>query len=409
MTNNIALTGIIWLYSDFITPQIYLFMLELIKGVVIMKIKRLERVDYQVSIITAIIVCISFFCVYIVNYKITHDDMIHSLKDRSNTIYNYVENYLDKDTFNLDFNLDMQSDAYKQMKEKLEDVRAATNVLYLYTAKVTSEGDYIYLVDGLPTSNDDFRYPGDKIEEEIIPELQLALANKTILPDQIKNTAWGSIFISYYPIHENGKVVGVLGIEFDASHQYTSFQKIRTITPLIAIVTSIIAMVIAVFLFRRISNPRFKDMANTDYLTNLHNRNAFEIDFKNLSLHKESVGIIVTDLNNLKIINDDLGHRIGDEYIKKIAYIIEKNVQNNPVYRYGGDEFIVLIRHSSSKQIKTIINAIYQEIKKQNDKKLSVSIGYAIYDPSCDWDLKDTFKRADNNMYDNKKIIKEKK
>ena len=52
-----------------------------------MKFKRLDRVDYQVSIITIIIVCASFFCVYIFNYKITHDDMIYSLKERSNTIY----------------------------------------------------------------------------------------------------------------------------------------------------------------------------------------------------------------------------------------------------------------------------------------------------------------------------------
>lgn len=41
-------------------------------------------------------------------------------------------------------------------------------------------------------------------------------------------------------------------------------------------------------------------MANTDYLTNLHNRNAFEIDFENLSTHKHNTGIIITDLNDLK-------------------------------------------------------------------------------------------------------------
>ena len=104
----------------------------------------------------------------------------------------------------------------------------------------------------------------------------------------------------YYPIHDEGKVVGVLGIEFDASHQFEAFKQIRIITPLIAIMASLIATIIAVLSFRRISNPRFKDMANTDYLTNLHNRNAFEIDFENLSTHKHNTGIIITDLNDLK-------------------------------------------------------------------------------------------------------------
>lgn len=69
--------------------------------------------------------------------------MIYSLKERSNTIYHYVENYLDKDTFNHNFSLDMKNDTYKQIKQKLEDVKNATNVLYLYTAKMTDEGEYI--------------------------------------------------------------------------------------------------------------------------------------------------------------------------------------------------------------------------------------------------------------------------
>ena len=89
--------------------------------------------------------------------------MIYSLKERSNTIYHYVENYLDKDTFNHNFSLDMKNDTYKQIKQKLEDVKNATNVLYLYTAKMTDEGEYIYLIDGISTSSSDFRYAEHKI------------------------------------------------------------------------------------------------------------------------------------------------------------------------------------------------------------------------------------------------------
>lgn len=374
-----------------------------------MKSKRLDRVDYQVSIITAIIVCTSFLCVYLVNYKITHDDMIYSLKERCNTIYEYVENHLNKETFTQELTLDMQSPAYTQMKEKLENVQAATNVLYLYTAKMTSQGDYIYLVDGLPANDKDFAFPGDKIEEEILPEMQKALEGKIVLPNQIKNTSWGQIFVAYYPIHENNEVVGVLGIEFDASHQYETFRILRIITPLIAIIATIVAVIIAVFIFRRISNPRFKDMSNTDYLTGLRNRNAFEIDFNNLASHQDNVAIIVTDLNNLKSINDNLGHQIGDEYIKKIALILEKNANGNLIYRYGGDEFIILISHGNEKLINQIIASISQDLAKQCDRKLSISIGYAIYDASLDTNLKDTFIRADHSMYSHKKTFKDNK
>ena len=200
----------------------------------------------------------------------------------------------------------------------------------------------------------------------------------------------------------------MLGIEFDARHQFEAFKQIRIITPLIAIMASLIATIIAVLSFRRISNPRFKDMANTDYLTNLHNRNAFEIDFENLSTHKHNTGIIITDLNDLKKINDTYGHRTGDEYIKKVAKILEKHVQKNTVYRFGGDEFIILIHHDAKQQIKAVVTAIQTELSKQTDEKLSISIGFAVYDPKIDHDLKDTFKRADAKMYTNKKLNKEK-
>lgn len=126
------------------------------------------------------------------------------------------------------------------MKEKLKEVKASTNVRYLYTAQRNENGEYVYLVDGLPSDSADFRNPGDKIEQEIIPELQAALNDKIILPNQIKNTEWGPIFISYFPIHENDKVVGVLGIEFDASHQYRAFQMIQIGTPIIAVIACLI-------------------------------------------------------------------------------------------------------------------------------------------------------------------------
>ena len=66
----------------------------------------------------------------------------------------------------------------------------------------------------------------------------------------------------------------------------------------------------------------------------------FEIDFENLSTHKHNTGIIITDLNDLKI-NDTYGHRTGDEYIKKLLKFL-KNMSKNTVYRFGGDEFIIL-------------------------------------------------------------------
>ena len=57
--------------------------------------RRISRVDVQVSIVTAVLVTTPLICVYFFNYFITHEDMINSLKERSHSIYQYVDDYVD--------------------------------------------------------------------------------------------------------------------------------------------------------------------------------------------------------------------------------------------------------------------------------------------------------------------------
>lgn len=110
----------------------------------------------------------------------------------------------------------MASPLYQQTAQSLRDVRSATGVRYLYTATVTENDTLIYLLDGLDPDSEDFRYPGDLIEPEIQQDLRTALAGKEIMPDAIKSTDWGKIFIAYSPVYQNETVIGVVGVEFDA-------------------------------------------------------------------------------------------------------------------------------------------------------------------------------------------------
>lgn len=373
------------------------------------KKRKISRVDVQVSLIVAVIVIASFICVYYFQYTITYKDMVKSLQKRSDSIYNYVENYVDKTTFIGDLTSD--DEGYISTKEKLEDVKIAANVRYLYTAKQNDEGMYVYLVDGLPTNSVDFRNPNDAIEPEVIPELQRALNNEVIVPDTIKQTTWGDIFVAYYPIHDGGKVIGVLGMEFDAHDQYEAFKTLRIGTPIIAVIACVIAILIAGKLFRRISNPNFKDMANTDYLTKLKNRNAFMLDVHNMEAQDKACSIIVADMNDLKLINDTYGHQIGDEYICAVAKIISSCAGKSPSYRIGGDEFVIVLQNNDSDYIEGIILEIIKRIGKikiVNQMNFTVSIGYAIFDMQIDSSLMDTFKRADRKMYSMKKEQKSK-
>ena len=189
---------------------------------------------HKVSVLTAAIVIVSCSLIFFINYRLSYNNMIDELQSRASTIRDTLEDEMIREMFTeLNVREDDQSELYQIAKDKMEDIRKVTSVRYLYTAKKTTDGDFIYLVDGLPSDNDDFRYIGDLIEPECIPDLQRALNGETVLPNEINHTTWGNVFISYFPIVEDDEIAGVLGIEFDANRQYATFRTMRIVTPLV--------------------------------------------------------------------------------------------------------------------------------------------------------------------------------
>ena len=95
----------------------------------------------------------------------------------------------------------MQKEEYTSTKSMLESAKNTAGVRYLYTAKRTADGEYIYLVDGLPSNSGDFRNAGDLLEPEIIPDIERAYQNQVVMPEEIKDTSWGYVLslIHIYP------------------------------------------------------------------------------------------------------------------------------------------------------------------------------------------------------------------
>jgi len=142
-----------------------------------------------------------------------------------------------------------------------------------------------------------------------------------------------------------------------------------------------------------------------DQLTNLYNRRYFENEILRLNKSRElSIAIIVGDLDNLKYINDNYGHKIGDKYIKEIARIFNISTRNGDIVsRIGGDEFAVVLPHTNEEVAQSVIERIRAEAEYFNGLKLlpedlSVSLGLAMKS-DYDIDLNDVFRIADKRMY----------
>ncbi|MTI81661.1 MAG: diguanylate cyclase [Firmicutes bacterium] len=139
-----------------------------------------------------------------------------------------------------------------------------------------------------------------------------------------------------------------------------------------------------------------------DSLTGLYNRTFFQQEMQRLKGCHNSLGVILCDLNGLKLVNDTLGHDKGDLLLKEAADIInECSRSSDIVARIGGDEFVVLLSNCDEKLVENTCNRIGEAIKSYNVKNselhLSISIGFAVSGQESNID--DLFKEADNNMY----------
>ena len=158
----------------------------------------------------------------------------------------------------------------------------------------------------------------------------------------------------------------------------------------------------------------YNEMALTDALTNLHNRASFEnkIQELNSSLNLyNSIWCISIDINNLKYVNDNLGHNYGDELLISFSKILKMCFNNiGSCYRIGGDEFVIIACNLSKSEVRNLINLLQHETDKFNRQStsfyLSFAVGYDNYRVLKDSSLSDVLIRSDKLMYKNKTLIK---
>ncbi len=148
-----------------------------------------------------------------------------------------------------------------------------------------------------------------------------------------------------------------------------------------------------------------------DKMTGTYNRDYFEEYFDKLNNKIDSkVGIIICDLNGLKSLNDNLGHKHGDVMIKESGKLLNKySVENTIVSRIGGDEFSIILIGVDETYVSNTIKNINEDIIKFNESseeiKINMAIGFAVSQNSLN-NMNFLFAEADKRMYQEKKGMK---
>ena len=151
--------------------------------------------------------------------------------------------------------------------------------------------------------------------------------------------------------------------------------------------------------------------ANRDELTRVGNLNAYTQYAEKLQLQmteeKMQYAILMADVDDLKKQNDAYGHERGNQYLKKCCAVICEVFHHSPVFRVGGDEFVVVLKGEDFERRRELVQTIRDRFRRSREneeaapwERLSVSVGIAEYQEKNDKKVEDVLRRAEHAMYE---------
>ncbi|MDH3345379.1 MAG: GGDEF domain-containing protein [Desulfobacteraceae bacterium] len=140
------------------------------------------------------------------------------------------------------------------------------------------------------------------------------------------------------------------------------------------------------------SNSKFKKLALTDELTSLYNRRSFDLrlieETSRADRYKQKLSLIMIDLDDFKRHNDTYGHQTGDKLLEELADMIRKSIrESDSAFRFGGDEFAVLLpvcdiknaEHIAQKLVEKVSTHQFKNVEGHRIDKVTISCGVACY------------------------------
>jgi diguanylate cyclase (GGDEF)-like protein len=194
---------------------------------------------------------------------------------------------------------------------------------------------------------------------------------------------------------------------------YSNYIKVALVSFLLCLILFQISE-IAITFSKGLKADMLHDLALSDNMTGLFNRTALTehtAEYEELLASSSPLGIIQFDVNNLKSVNDNLGHEMGDKLISTAANGLKESFKDNcRIYRTGGDEFLVIISNTPpqltyEKGIK-ILKEYCDNFNNQPNPDFSLVIAHGFVEVKKSMPLSDAIDIADSLMYQNKRELK---
>ena len=359
------------------------------------------RTKLQLSIIgLVLLICVGTIYVF---YKRAHEVAFDQVRSYLATVANCAAVQIDAKALNsLQTRKDESSREYIQIKRILKQLEnISPDIKHAYTLRPGKRKMvWQFVVDAEEKSNE-ISHIGDDYNVSSLPELRAALsgpnADTNLYEDQR-----GSLISGYAPINDkSGHAVGIVGVDMSAAQLNRELLEMRQTGILCILVAALLSIVLGNALSCLIISPitpfierlnaaargdletladdrrsdelgavarTFNDMLislklkdrmlaqmNTDFLTGLNNHRYFQQrlneEVELCESRSSRVSLLMIDIDRFKLVNDSLGHKIGDNVLQHVAGLLSETIsENRVVSRYGGEEFTIILPDYSSEE-----------------------------------------------------------
>jgi diguanylate cyclase (GGDEF)-like protein len=277
---------------------------------------------------------------------------------------------------------DVHSGYYQRMRAYFADIKAGSNIKYIYTEQRLDAETIEFILDAEPMGSPEYSPPGSTNPNDIYRES----AYSTALPIGFKlvdYSVWGQLLGAYAPIlDKNGEMLGIIGVNIDGSNLYSHLNRLQVM--LLMVYLLIIGS--TVFALMKNSNAILAPMLK-DKLTGIYNMRFFvnfiQDEIKAAIKNQTDLALMMLDLDHFKNVNDTYGHGFGDTVLTSVAKTIGECLRKTDYFfRYGGEEFLVMIAQTKPEIVLAIAERIRAAVEKNEifnpEKNIPIRITISI-------------------------------